>query len=660
MKSTALLRAALAAGTMLCMQSAGAAVSAPEWMRAQVSAPVPAHDEDTDAVLLYSDVALSVQAPGKMKRTSRFAYRVLRRDGAVYGTVRADYTPMNRITALRAWSIPATGKDYEVKQKDIVETGITDVDGGELVSDVRRKILVIPAATPGSIVGYEIEQELQPYEMTDDWDFQDTIPVRESHYSVTLPPGWTYKVFWINYPETAPAQSTPGASSWTLNDLKPVKLESNMPPWRGIAGRMEISLQPPDGKQGGFQSWKDVGNWYLGLANGRRDISAGIRAKVQEITRDAPTQLAKMQALAAFVQKDIRYVAIELGVGGVQPHAATDIFSNRYGDCKDKATLLSSMLKEIGVESHYVIINTERGAVDETTSPNLGFNHAIMAIALPETMNDPSLLAVAERPGVGRVLFFDPTDAYTPLGRIRGELQANYGLLVAGSASALMPLPQLPTASSYVQRTARLKLSAEGDLSGDMQDVRLGDSAARARAGLRSSLETDRIRPVETLLADSLSSFQLTQASVVNLSSHEQPFEWRYKFEAPRYAKRNADFLLLRPWVLGSRSSSLLETREARQHPIEFEGPAQYRDSFDIELPEGYEIDALPDPTRLDIGVATYESKTELSGRVLRYSRVLEIKELSVPASNAEQLKKFYRNIFGDERRVVALKRLAH
>ena len=87
-----------------------------------------------------------------------------------------------------------------------------------------------------------------------------------------------------------------------------------------------------------------------------------------------------MRALAAFVQKDIRYVGIELGVGGVQPHEANEVLTHGYGDCKDKVTLLSSMLKEIGVESHYVLINTERGSVAAGTPPNMGFDHAIIAI----------------------------------------------------------------------------------------------------------------------------------------------------------------------------------------------------------------------------------------------------------------------------------------
>jgi hypothetical protein len=651
---------ALALLTMLHVKAASAA-DVPEWLRAQASASTPAYDEKTNAVVLYDDTIVTVLPDGKIRSLQRRALRILRPGGEAWGVVRANFNDRNKILHLRAWSLPVDGKPFVVKEKEAIETSLYGVENGELISDLRTRVLSIPAATPGNVIGYELEQEALPYLLLPhQWDFQETVPVRLAKYTLQLPVGWNYRATWLNHPGAEPVASGPGQWQWSLSDLPAIRIEPAMPPWQKIAGRLSVSLVKPGEEPTKALTWSDVSSWYTDLTRGRTDSTPAIKQKAAELVSSKSTQLEKINALARFVQDDIRYVAIELGIGGYQPHSSADVFVHRYGDCKDKVTLLATLLREIGVESYYVIINTERGAVDETTSPNLGFNHAIMAIALPETMNDPSLLAVAERPGVGRVLFFDPTDAYTPLGRIRGELQANYGLLVAGSASALMPLPQLPTASSYVQRTARLKLSAEGDLSGDMQDVRLGDSAARARAGLRSSLETDRIRPVETLLADSLSSFQLTQASVVNLSSHEQPFEWRYKFEAPRYAKRNADFLLLRPWVLGSRSSSLLETREARQHPIEFEGPAQYRDSFDIELPEGYEIDALPDPTRLDIGVATYESKTELSGRVLRYSRVLEIKELSVPASNAEQLKKFYRNIFGDERRVVALKRLAH
>ena len=647
---------ALASLSMLHLTAVSAASDVPDWLSAQVSTTLPTYDEKTDAVVLYDDTVVTVLADGRIRTLQRRALRILRPGGEAWGVVRAHFDDRSKILRLRAWSLPAQGKPFVVKDKEAIETSIYGVENGELLSDLRTRVLSIPAAVPGSVIGYELEREDRPYLLLPhQWDFQETIPVQLAKYTLQLPAGWNYRASWLNYPGAEPVAASAGQWQWSLSNLPAIRVEPAMPPWKKIAGRLSLSLVKP-GEAATALTWSHVGSWYNELTRGRTDPTPAIKQKAAEIANSKATPLEKIKALARFVQDDVRYVAIELGIGGHQPHPAADVFMHKYGDCKDKVTLLVTMLREIGIESYYVLINTERGAVDDGTPPNLGFNHAIIAIALPESVNDTSLLAVTERPTLGRILFFDPTDTYTPLGRVRGELQANYGLLVAGAATELMAVPQLPVTSSYVQRTARLKLTAEGDLSGDLQDVRLGDSAARARAGLRTSGETDRIRPVERLLADSLSSFRLTQASVVNLSQMELPFEWRYTFEAPRYAKRNGDLLLLRPWVLGSRSSSLLEKREARQHPIEFESPAQYRDTFEIELPEGYVAETLPEPMSLDIGVASYESKTELVGRTLRYSRLMEIKGLSMQAADAEGLKKFYRNIFADERRVVALK----
>ncbi len=139
------------------------------------------------------------------------------------------------------------------------------------------------------------------------------------------------------------------------------------------------------------------------------DASEPIKQEVIALTAGKATPLQKMQAIAGFVQHDIRYVAIELGIGGWQPHAAPDVFSHRYGDCKDKATLMRAMLREIGVDSYQVVINAERGAITREMPAHNGFNHVILAIKLPDGMNDPSLVAVTQDPKLGRILFFDPT-----------------------------------------------------------------------------------------------------------------------------------------------------------------------------------------------------------------------------------------------------------
>jgi hypothetical protein len=114
--------------------------------------------------------------------------------------------------------------------------------------------------------------------------------------------------------------------------------------------------------------------------------------------------------------------------------------------------------------------------------------------------------------------------------------------------------------------------------------------------------------------------------------------------------------LLVRPRVLGSKSWGVLETKEPRRFPLEFEGPSRDTDSFDITLPPGYEVDELPPPMDVEYSFGSYHSKIEASGRTLHYSRAMEIKELSVPVNQMEDLKKFYRMVAADERNTAVLK----
>jgi hypothetical protein len=657
------LRAAVALCAMVCLGWGPrvCAGDAPAWMHALVNVPLPAHDEKTDAVLLYSEEILSIRQDGKIKSLNRRAYKILRPDGREHGTIYASYDGETRITNIHGWCIPAQGKDFEVKDKDAMETAFA-VDNGVLISDLRTKILRIPASYPGNIIGFEIEHEDRPYVLEDEWMFQESIPAREVRYTLQLPPGWEYRAVFLNHPDVKSTATGSNQWQWVIADVPAIKREADMPPWRGVAGLMIISFFPPGGGQGkSFENWKEMGNWESGLEYGRRDPSPEIKQKVAALTT-GPTQLAKMQALAKFLQGEVRYVAIELGIGGWQPHPAEETFSHRYGDCKDKATLLSSMLREIGVDSFFLSINTVRGGAAPDRPPMVGwFNHEILAVRLPDDVTDPSLTAVLEHPKLGRLLIFDPTDEWTPFGQLRGELQSNYGLLVTPDGGELVKLPQLPTSRSGVRRTAKLKLSPNGTLSGDFVETRLGDSGLWQRMTLKSvAKEADKIKPIETLVSHSLSTFQLTKATVMNLDQRDQPFGYQYSLVAENYAKNTGTLLLVRPRILGFNSSDILETKEARKYPVEFDGPVKNTDAFEITLPAGYEVDDLPPPVNADYSFASYHSKTEVNGNTLKYTRTFEIKELSVPLNKVEDLKKLYRIIAGDERNTAVLKPAAH
>ena len=636
-----------------------AAAEAPQWMHAVASAPLPAHDEKTDAILLYSERVVNVQSLDKIKTRVRVVYKILRPSGRDYGIAAVSFNAHSKINGLRGWCIPAQGKDYEVKDKEAVEVALLKIEGSELISDVKDKLLQIPAPDPGNIVGYEYEEDEQPMVLQDMWMFQREVPGRELHYSLQLPAGWEYRASWINYSEIKPRQIGNNQWEWVVSDVKAIRKEEEMPPIEGVAGQMIVSFFPQGGASAnGFTSWREMGNWYRNLTNGRRDASAEIAQQVASITASEKTPLEKMKALAQFVQHDIRYVAIELGIGGWQPHSASDVFAHRYGDCKDKATLLSSMLSRVGVESFYVVINSERGSVTPEVPANVGgFNHVVLAIQLPANVSDPSLVATIQHPRLGPLLYFDPTNELTPFGEIGGYLQANYGLLVTSEGGELVELPRQPSAMNSIRRTGKLTLDGVGTLSGEVSETRVGDRAWSERWRLRTvNKSADRIKPIEDLLAGSLSLFSISKASIDNLNQTDQPFGFHYTFEARNYAKNAGGLLLVRPRVLGVKTSAILETKEPRKFAIEFEGPSRDTDTFEIAIPAGYVVDDVPPAVDADYSFASYHAKTEVNGNMIHYSRTLEVKELSVPVARSDELKKFYRIVAGDERNTVVLK----
>src|SRR5246127_1025818 len=215
---------------VLSMPSRLSAGDAPAWMHALVSAPVPTHDEKTDAVEMYSERIVTVQSAEKIKKLVRIAYKVIRPGGRDLGTVVIPFDATTRISNLHAWCIPAQGKDYEVKEKDGAEVAMPAVPGSELITDVRAKVVHIPAADPGNLIGYEYEQENHPFVLQDVWYFQGSHPARESHYTLQLPAGWEYKAYWLNHAEVSATQAGNNQWQWGGRGVAGIKDTNEMPP----------------------------------------------------------------------------------------------------------------------------------------------------------------------------------------------------------------------------------------------------------------------------------------------------------------------------------------------------------------------------------------------------------------------------------------------
>jgi|HubBroStandDraft_1064217.scaffolds.fasta_scaffold00793_16 transglutaminase-like putative cysteine protease len=629
--------------------------TAPDWLRAAAHQTLPEYPKDAVAVILLDEEQTTVKDNGDIETRHRRAYKLLRPEAREhYGYAGVQFDNETKLSFFKAWTITADGKEMELKEKDAVEFSLTSF---EVFTDARAKGIKFSAADPGNIVGYEYVQKHRPFVFEDDWQFQSKIPTRRARFSLQLPPGWEFSEYWANFPKQQPQSSANNFYVWEVENVPAVDVEPDMPPFLTVASRMDIKYFPrePALRAKTTGSWNDIGVWYANLTSASRVPSPALQQKVAELTAGISDPLKKMQVLAAYVQQQVRYVAIEIGIGGYLPHAAAEVFKNQYGDCKDKATLMSTMLKQIGIDSYYVYINTERG-IFVPDFPSLRGNHMIMAIHLPPDVPTANLYATVDDPQLGRLLFFDPTDEFVPLGYLPSQLQQNYGLVVTSDSGKLFLLPTLPPATNRLLRTATLTLTPTGNLGGEVNELRWGAPAGDSRAQFIGSSPSDRAKVFEKFLGTFLNNFTLTNASVGNLDQYDANFTLHYQFIVQGYAKTAGDLLILRPRVVGEKGSNIL-TGKPRKYPIEFEGTTLQSDVFDITLPAGYVVDELPQPVEAKCDYATYKSDVEVKDNILHYKRTYEIKGVVVPTEKLLEVRDFFHQVAAAEKSSAVLRR---
>jgi hypothetical protein len=358
------------------------------------------------------------------------------------------------------------------------------------------------------------------------------------------------------------------------------------------------------------------------------------------------------------MQRKVRYFAVEVGIGGFQPHTAAEVFAKQVGDCKDKATLLSTMLKEIGIDSYYVAVDDFREGV-QPDYPSMHFNHVILAIKLPPSVAVAGLNALVQDPKLGKLLIFDPTNEYVPLGYIPSYLQDTYGLLMAPDGGTLVSLPLSPPLTNRLLRQGHLSLTPSGALSGEVEEVSWGAPAHESRQRYLEAQPVKRPEILEKFLQEFLPNFVLNGATLGNLDKYNESLVLDYKFVSEGYARMAGNEMLLRPRVLGDKYTHLLDLfaqKKPRKYAIEFDDSTRQDDIFDISLPAGYEMDGDVPPVNVSCDFATYTSKVEVKSGVLHYARTLEIKKVHVPEDKLADVRDFLQKVAADQQMYVALR----
>jgi len=667
MNTITITRILLCIAAMACSVAAARAqkLDPPAWLKEAVQREAPPA-RGAGAIALHEERINTLAADGRMTSAVRMAYRIVDDSGRSMARVSIPYdSSCEKITGFRAWLIRPEGGGKSYGIKDAKDISVSSA----IYTEIRNILLsVSDDAYTGCIFAYEFTEDARRIFGHHGWAFQSTRPVALSRLTCVIPKDWTLKATMRNGRAPEPSVSETSAGSvhtWEMRNLPAAWREPMGPTLGRIIPRLNVSVFPPGGMAKppivSFPTWDSVAKFRMPQLAASLAPNAAVEAKTRELLAGAgesPGLWERINALARFAQS-INYISIEMNLGrggGYTPRAAPEVLRTGYGDCKDKSTLLRSMLKVAGIESHAVVVHSgdRHWVTDDWPSPSL-FNHMITAIKI----DDPAVTSpmIVGHPELGRLLFFDPTDPFTPLGDLDYTDQGALVLVLAGERGALVRLPFTPPRANHMQRAIEAELDSRGNIRARLREHSTGQSAMRERALYRAS-RAKYSDIIQNWIGESARLAQVTNTEGVD-DQKNGAFTLTTQFTAPGYASMMRDKLLVFKPVIVNRRDSVPPTQGRRSQPVFIE-PRSYEETTGFVIPENFAVDDLPPPVELTTAFGRYKAVCvfDAAARVIRCERSLVMEYAEIPAKDYAAVRQFYETIQKAEQAPVVLSRV--
>jgi len=455
-----------------------------------------------------------------------------------------------------------------------------------------RALVDLPPLTKGDVVELEyLVEDLRQSFFGDYFGekvlFGGYLPRSETVYSVRFPSNRVLyrRTDQLEEPRVIHADRT---TTWQWRSTAENKIEPEPagPPIAELVPHVEISS---------YKTWDEFATWYHHLIRRQFEASPEIRAKVEELTSNTTDQTEQVRRIYEFVANEIRYIAWEFGVHGFQPYNASTIFTRRFGDCKDKATLICTMLSELGIDAWPVLINgTRQRPLEDLSLPMVShFNHCIAYV-----------------PSINGGLFIDGTAENHGMNELP---MMDYGaeiVVIKDDGAERHQIPwNTPSQFSLSERTT-VELQIDGSATIQQEDVLVGEFAVLFRD--QFEITSKRTEQIERVLARRYPGIEVQNVEVSDLNDLSQPVTLSLEFLVPKLVELGSAEVELPP--IRDLLSSLegvgnSASRPTRNESVLLGNPKSGFLRVELNLPEGYEIRSLPKSVELRSDTAKCDFK---------------------------------------------------
>ncbi|SNR63183.1 DUF3857 domain-containing transglutaminase family protein [Desulfurobacterium atlanticum] len=481
------------------------------------------------AKILKDNVKVKCYSDGRKEWIEEKEIKILSREGVKeFGEIVIPFSHEHqKVEILYAYTVLPDGRTVKPQKNafNIVYPPFQAM--APIYSDLRYQTISMPAVKPGVILKYAFKVEtVKPYMKNQFWTtnfFQSVYPVEHATFKLSVPADKKIKIKEYNFYKKPVIKRKAGRIEYfyELHNIPPIKEEPSMPPVGELAKKIAVTS---------LSSWNQVARWYSELAREAVEPDNYVKETTLKVIKGKKGKLEQIKAIYNFVAQNIRYVGLEFGINGYKPHTASSVLKNRYGDCKDHATLLIAMLKVIGIKGYPVLIPTQGVPDMDVDMPTpTAFNHEIAAIKLN-----------------GKWLYLDTTSDTVPFGELPASDQGRHVLIVdvENQKGFIEETPIYPAESNREEFIGNFTVDNSGNLKGNLLFNYTGVYAHRERAILSSfTTPYDEKQFIERTVSSVIPGFEVEKFKISNYKNLNKKMFTFLPTEAAHYLRQEQNIL---------------------------------------------------------------------------------------------------------------------
>ena len=463
-------------------------------------------------------------------------------------------------------------------------------------------------------------------------------------YSVEVPNnlGLRYKVLNSNIKTQTTAGDNATIYTWEANNLAPKKSE----PYNGGSSRYSpaILIAPNkfklDDYEGDMSTWKNFGAWNYNLIGNNNKLSESGRSYIKDLVKEATTDEQKARLIYSYLQKNMRYVSIQLGIGGWRPFPADFVQEKKYGDCKALSNYMQAALEAAGVKSYYAVVNAgSNGEPAKDDFPTSRFNHIILCIPQPQDS-----------------IWLECTSRTSDFGELGDFTENRKALLITENGGVLVSTPASKWNSNMLTSTTHINLNADG--TGKVDTHIAGTGEMKQMQVAYTFEQADDIK--RRYLLKAIDWKQPDELSITNGNRSETPYNLQASMnysQLPTF--KTGSKMFLAPRLYPILNETIPETDKRTQNYF-FSYPYGIKDTTVFHLPEGMGLDNLPKEKSIDYPFGKYNSSYTYNAdaKTLTVVANLQIIRHEIAAVNYPQLLTFKKAVLADMNEKIVLKKI--